>query len=144
MTDAAPANSALAVGARIRIPDGVHGAGRMGKVVGQQMFVGQWWCPVLWDGDDDPECHKSSCLEAAGPPGRFIAVNADSRQLVDLDTIGEAAVAAMELLLSPDGGAWSGNRIVFARDGDLHWQATHDIGWEDMTATVLSELGGRA
>ena len=139
-----PANPDLVVGARIRIPDGAHGAGRMGKVVGQQMLVEQWWCPVLWDGDDDPECHKSSCLEVAAPPGRLLAVNADGRQLVDLDAIGDAAVAAMELLLSPDGGAWSGNRIVFTRDGELHWQATHDIGWDDMTATVLSELEGRA
>jgi len=53
-------------GTRIRIPDGCQDAGRCGTVVGNETFVGQWWCPVLLDGDEDPDFNKSSCLELLG------------------------------------------------------------------------------
>jgi hypothetical protein len=62
----------LKIGDRVRIADDWHGAGQEGRIVGRHtrtvrslghgVFVEQWWCLVLWDGDDDPEFHKSAGL----------------------------------------------------------------------------------
>lgn len=44
---------------RVRLKEG----GAIGTVVGAQIFVGQWWCPVLWDGQCHPDWCKSVALE---------------------------------------------------------------------------------
>lgn len=51
---------------RIRISDECQDAGRCGTVAGAEVLAGQWWCPVLWDDAEDPDFHKSSCLEPLG------------------------------------------------------------------------------
>ena len=53
-------------GPRVRLRAGWFGAGRLGTVVGAQVRLGQWWCPVLWDDEEDPDWHKSAALELAG------------------------------------------------------------------------------
>ncbi len=50
----------------MRVSDGCGGAGRCGSVIGDEVHVGQWWCPVLWDDAEDPDFSKSSCLELLG------------------------------------------------------------------------------
>jgi len=39
----------------VGIADGVLGAGRCGRVIGYEVHIGQWWCPVLWDDAEDPK-----------------------------------------------------------------------------------------
>lgn len=65
-TDTKMGNSGFETGARIRIADGAQDAGRCGSVVGDEVFAGQWWCPVLWDDAEDPDFHKSGCMEPLG------------------------------------------------------------------------------
>jgi hypothetical protein len=56
-------NKRLGDGVRVRVADGWYGAGWTGLVIGRGIFVGQWWCPVLWDGADEPDFHKLAGLE---------------------------------------------------------------------------------
>ena len=51
----------------VRIMDGCEGAGRKGKMLGSFHFLdgGQWWTPVLWDGEEEPDFFKTICLEYA-------------------------------------------------------------------------------
>lgn len=53
-------------GPRVRIKAGCGGAGRLGTVVGAQIRADQWWCPVLWDDEEDPDFYKSGTLEVVG------------------------------------------------------------------------------
>jgi hypothetical protein len=53
-------------GPRVRVRTGWDNAGQLGTVVGAQIHLGQWWCPVLWDDEEDPDWCKSSGLELAG------------------------------------------------------------------------------
>lgn len=48
---------------RVKIKDGWHDAGKEGFIIGEEALIGQYWTPVLWDGDDDPDWHKSAGLE---------------------------------------------------------------------------------
>jgi len=50
----------------VRLRDGWHGAGREGVVLDDEVHVGQPWCPVLWDDEEDPDFHKSAGLEPIG------------------------------------------------------------------------------
>ncbi len=59
-------NSGFEIGCRVRPADGCDGAGRCGSVIGDEVHVDQWWCPVLWDDEEDPDFSKSSCLEPLG------------------------------------------------------------------------------
>ncbi len=52
-------------GDRVVIASGWDGAGRLGVLAGPQFFFEQWWCPVKWDDDHDPEVYKSAGLELA-------------------------------------------------------------------------------
>lgn len=36
-----------------------------GVVLGDSVFVGQLWTPILWEDAEDPEFFKTSCLEFA-------------------------------------------------------------------------------
>ena len=49
-------------GMNVCIADGWNDSGKRGRVIGYEVFFGQWWCPVLWDGDEDPEFYKSEGL----------------------------------------------------------------------------------
>ncbi len=42
--------------------EGIGGIG-VGTVLGQSVYVNQWWTPVKWDEHDDPDWFKSSCLQ---------------------------------------------------------------------------------
>lgn len=53
------------IGLRVRIRAGWLDEGLLGTVIGAQVLLGQWWCPVLWDGEDDPDWNKSAGLELA-------------------------------------------------------------------------------
>jgi len=53
-------------GPRVRIKAGWLDEGLLGTVIGAQVLLGQWWCPVLWDGEEDPDWNKSAGLELAG------------------------------------------------------------------------------
>jgi len=49
---------------RVRIREGWEDAGRTGVMYHQTAFgLGQPWSMVLLDGDEDPDCHKSSGLQ---------------------------------------------------------------------------------
>lgn len=41
---------------------------KTGKVIGDQVFINQWWCPILWDKEEDPDFCKSGCLELINKP----------------------------------------------------------------------------
>ena len=47
---------------RVRISDGWYQADREGRMIGDQVYVEQWWTPVKWDDEDDPDFHKSAGL----------------------------------------------------------------------------------
>lgn len=48
----------------VAIKEGWEGAGRLGYAVGPDVMVsGQEWTPVLWNGEEDPDWHKSAGLE---------------------------------------------------------------------------------
>lgn len=51
---------------RIKIKKGWEGEGRQGIlffIAGQNEHLGQPWAMVLFDGDEDPDCHKAVGLE---------------------------------------------------------------------------------
>jgi len=49
--------------ARVRIKCGWSGAGNSGTAVGEPVFIEQWWLPILWDGEEDPDFHKLAGIE---------------------------------------------------------------------------------
>lgn len=49
--------------ALVRIRKGWEGAGRIGRVLGNAVMVQQWWTPVLWEDEDDPNFFKTAGLE---------------------------------------------------------------------------------
>lgn len=50
---------------RVRIKAAWAGGLREGTQIGVPVFIGQSWTPVLWDGDEDPDWHKTAGLEEA-------------------------------------------------------------------------------
>ena len=58
------AENEITVGSRIRIKDGWGGAGKVGEKVGSNVFVEQWWTPVLLNGQKNPEFRKTVALES--------------------------------------------------------------------------------
>ena len=48
---------------KVRVKDGWGGAGNKGVCLGEPVFVGQWWLPVKWDNEDDPDFFKITGLE---------------------------------------------------------------------------------
>jgi hypothetical protein len=51
---------------RVRVKQGwrnAHNAGREGTRLGFDVMCGQSWTPVLWDGEEDPDFHKSAGIE---------------------------------------------------------------------------------
>ena len=88
--DGARVDETLA-GPRVRLRAGWFGAlGRLGTVVGAQIRLGQWWCPVLWDDEEDPDWHKSAALELAGDEEPAKAGDMKS----EIDTLRREAEAA--------------------------------------------------
>lgn len=55
-------------GGKVRIMKGVLGEGSLGTQMGDPVFAGQWWTPVLWDGKEDPTFFKTGCLEIHKEP----------------------------------------------------------------------------
>lgn len=51
---------------KVIIKDGWEGAGKTGIQLASIVFCGQWWVPVLWDGEEDPTFHKLRGLIVAG------------------------------------------------------------------------------
>lgn len=47
---------------RCKIKDGWEGAGREGKVLGDNVDVKQYWTPILFDDEEDPTFHKTDGL----------------------------------------------------------------------------------
>ncbi len=47
----------------VKIKEGWHQVGRKGKQVGREIFAEQWWTPVLWDDEEDPDFFKSAGLD---------------------------------------------------------------------------------
>ncbi len=56
-------NELQAVPDRVQIKEGWDEAGRGGTKLGGDVYVQQYWTPVLMDGDEDPTFHKSGALE---------------------------------------------------------------------------------
>jgi hypothetical protein len=52
---------------RMRIKSGWDCAGRVGKVLGPNIYIGQAWTPIQWEGSDEPDWHKTAGLEQVGP-----------------------------------------------------------------------------
>ena len=48
---------------RVRVKLGWGNEGREGTVVGSSVFLHQWWTPVLWADEEDPDFFKQSGLE---------------------------------------------------------------------------------
>lgn len=48
---------------RVRIKVGWWGEGLTGRVLGRDVFVEQYWTPILWDGDEDPSFFKTAGIE---------------------------------------------------------------------------------
>lgn len=48
---------------RVKIKQGWEGAGRKGTALGEPVFAGQEWLPVLWDGEEDPALFKLAGIE---------------------------------------------------------------------------------
>jgi hypothetical protein len=55
--------NAFKKGIRVRIKDGWHDSGRRGVALGNNIFCEQWWTPILWDGEEDPDFCKTDGLE---------------------------------------------------------------------------------
>jgi hypothetical protein len=62
------------LGMWVRIRDGWQNEGKIGVCLGPAMLIipykgssGQFWTPVLWDGEEDPDWFKSSGLTNASP-----------------------------------------------------------------------------
>lgn len=51
----------------VRINKGWENAGRIGKKLGESILIEQWWTPVLWEGDEDPDWHKAAALTIVDP-----------------------------------------------------------------------------
>lgn len=71
---------------RVRIKSGWDNAGRTGTVIGRSVKRGQWWSPVIWDDEEDPDWHKTVGLEAL-PPSKehHIAITVRSdKQFLDV------------------------------------------------------------
>ncbi len=49
-----------------RIKEGWDDAGQTGVYCGK-IGISQWWCVVVWDGDDEPSLHKAAGLEVSVP-----------------------------------------------------------------------------
>ena len=49
--------------ARCVVRAGWDGEGKQGKVLGKNIFVEQYWTPVLWDNEEDPDFCKTDALE---------------------------------------------------------------------------------
>lgn len=47
---------------RVAVRFGWEDAGKQGTALGPPVFAGQAWTPVLWDGDEDPDFHKTAGL----------------------------------------------------------------------------------
>jgi len=63
--------------AQVVIKEGWEGAGRVGYTVGplEVKVCGQKWTPVLWNGEEDPDWHKTAGLRLVpcGKEARAIA-----------------------------------------------------------------------
>lgn len=49
-------------GDKVQIKYGWCNDGRKGSVVGCPVFIEQWWIPILWDDEEDPDFHKDAGL----------------------------------------------------------------------------------
>lgn len=56
---------------RVRIKPGWENAGKIGKNLERIVYVGQGmgqsWTAVLWEGEEDPDWHKTAGLDEVGP-----------------------------------------------------------------------------
>lgn len=59
-------NELTVVMPRVRVKDGWCEAGKEGTRLGPDVLVGQWWTPVKWDDDEDPDFFKTAGLMEAG------------------------------------------------------------------------------
>jgi len=50
-------------GTRIRIKPDWEDGGKLGTIIGDDVFIEQWWTPVKMDDEDDPNWHKTAGLE---------------------------------------------------------------------------------
>ena len=48
---------------KVRIKKNWGDAGRVGTQLGEPVFVLQWWTPLVWDDEEDPDFHKTAGLE---------------------------------------------------------------------------------
>ena len=53
-------------GNKVRIRFGWVQFGKVGVIIGEPVFVGQSWTPVVWDDEEDPEFYKTVALEVQG------------------------------------------------------------------------------
>jgi len=50
-------------GVRVRVKPDWAEAHQHGEVLCAAVYVSQWWVPVLWDGEEDPDWFKAAGLE---------------------------------------------------------------------------------
>jgi len=48
---------------RAKIKSGWDKAGKEGDVLGDNIFVKQWWTPIKWDDEEDPDFIKTLALD---------------------------------------------------------------------------------
>jgi len=53
----------IPIGAHIRVKKGWHEYPKTGICLGKRVFIEQWWVPVKWDDEDDPDFFKQSGVE---------------------------------------------------------------------------------
>lgn len=61
---------------KVVIRRGWEDEGQVGTVLGEAVWAGQWWTPVLWDDADDPDFHKTAGLVRFVPPPEPIEMRA--------------------------------------------------------------------
>jgi hypothetical protein len=57
---------------RVQIKSDWFNAGKTGRTLGRKVFIEQWWTPVKWDDEDDPDWHKTAGLQPEDKPYKWM------------------------------------------------------------------------
>ena len=56
---------------RCTMKEGWFEAGKTGVILAEPVFVNQYWTPVLWDDEEDPDFCKTAALDFVKPHQRL-------------------------------------------------------------------------
>ncbi|KKN96792.1 hypothetical protein LCGC14_0164360 [marine sediment metagenome] len=117
--------------ARVRVKGNYDTGGRLGWQIGPEIYAEQWWIPVLWDDDEDPDCFKKVGLN-------FLDHGQEQRELRQniLDIVTDLVSKFMYYNREEEDDTLSVERLEQAfKDGVI----TH----EEVAAHFLKELKGK-